>query len=355
MMVSAYTNRMLGTMLGLLLSTPFLASAHEVYVLSPEAIKQGMTETSLNVLGIASAHFGQFAFWAFLSILVVSLIFFISISQKVERVIDPILFKIKRYAPLVIRLTIGVSFVSAAYHGAFLAPELPLDSLGVANAGFLAAMLGGAGALMIFGVGVRVAALVGLGFFASAFLSHGAYPIIYMDFLSALIFLVLVGGHSGFLERFVHKLRLRPSFVRELEDRLHRLGTEYGFAIVRIGFGFSLVYAAYYGKYLYSGLALETVKDFGLAQVFGFEPGFLVLGAFLLEALLGVFFILGIELRFAVIFATTFLTLSQLYFKEAVWPHLVLFGIAIALFMHGYDKYSLEGRFFRKEGREPVL
>jgi hypothetical protein len=47
--------------------------------------------------------------------------------------------------------------------------------------------------------------------------------------------------------------------------------------------------------------------------------------------------------------------LSLWYFQESVWPHIVLIGLPIAFFMHGYDKYSLEGYFLKKGRREPVL
>jgi len=338
-----------------ILSVPFLAQAHEVYVLSPDAIAKGMTEPSLDVFGIITEHLNLFSFWAFIAVLVVVSVFFFSISKKVEQAVDPFLLKIKRYAPLVARLTVGASFMFAAYHGAFMAPEFSLEGIGGENAGFLAVLLAIAGALIFWGVLVRTGALIGLGFFALAVTHHGSYLITYADYLGAIIFLILVGGHEVSLERVIHASRELPPLMHRVQDRIYKFGMEYGFTILRVGLGISLIYASYYAKYLHAGLAMQTVDIFGLAQVFGFEPSFLVLGAFILEVLLGVFFIIGFEIRFAVLFAATFLTLSQLYFKEAVWPHGILFGVAIALFMHGYDKYSLEGYFFKKGKREPVL
>jgi hypothetical protein len=44
-----------------------------------------------------------------------------------------------------------------------------------------------------------------------------------------------------------------------------------------------------------------------------------------------------------------------MYFQELIWPHGILFGLAIALFLHGYDRYSLEGFFLKKGKREPVF
>jgi hypothetical protein len=50
-----------------------------------------------------------------------------------------------------------------------------------------------------------------------------------------------------------------------------------------------------------------------------------------------------------------FLTLSILFFGEAVWPHIILFGVNVALFAHGYDQYKL-GKLLQGERiGEPVL
>ncbi len=80
-----------------------------------------------------------------------------------------------------------------------------------------------------------------------------------------------------------------------------------------------------------------------------------MLGAAIIELLIGTFFILGIEIRFTALFVLFWLSLSLSYFGEAVWPHIVLIGIPVAFIFYGYDKYSLEGRFFKRRGREPVL
>jgi hypothetical protein len=81
----------------------------------------------------------------------------------------------------------------------------------------------------------------------------------------------------------------------------------------------------------------------------------LVLGAALIELLIGTFYVLGIEIRWTSIFLLFWLSLSLWYFGEAVWPHIILIGIPIAFILHGYDRYSLEGWFFKKRRLEPVL
>jgi uncharacterized membrane protein YphA (DoxX/SURF4 family) len=71
--------------------------------------------------------------------------------------------------------------------------------------------------------------------------------------------------------------------------------------------------------------------------------------------LIGVFFIIGFEIRFTALVFFGFLTLSLFYFGEVVWPHLILLGVNLAFILHGYDRYSIERRFFKKGVREPIL
>jgi hypothetical protein len=116
------------------------------------------------------------------------------------------------------------------------------------------------------------------------------------------------------------------------------------------------IYASLYAKIIHNQLAVAVTYTYpDIVGFFGFESHFLVLGAALIEVCIGLFFILGIEIRFALLFLLFWLSLSLSYFGEAVWPHFILIGIPTAFILYGYDRYSLEGRFFKKDGREPVL
>jgi hypothetical protein len=130
---------------------------------------------------------------------------------------------------------------------------------------------------------------------------------------------------------------------------------------VRVTFGTSLLYASLYAKILHNNLALQVASlplaghPFALAHYLGFEPHFLVLGAAIVEIVIALFFIFGIEIRWTSLFLLFWLTLSLLYFGEVVWPHLILIGIPLAFLCWGYDEYSLEGRYFKRDGLEPIL
>jgi uncharacterized membrane protein YphA (DoxX/SURF4 family) len=126
------------------------------------------------------------------------------------------------------------------------------------------------------------------------------------------------------------------------------------FFVFRLFFGVSLVYSSLYAKFFHSNLALATINEYHLTDIFPFPPMFFLLGALLIEIMIGAFFIIGFEVRFTSIFFMIFLILSLLYFKEDVWPHFILIGTNLAIFLHGYDKYTLE-RFMLKKKGEPVL
>ena len=175
----------------------------------------------------------------------------------------------------------------------------------------------------------------------------------YTNYLGEIAVLLLVGAHRVSVEHSIDTAR--PRFWALFTDHLYAWWSKYSFLILRVSFGISLIYASFYAKFLHSNLAYTVAIKYDLMQYFPFDPSFLVLGAAIVEMLLGIFFILGIEIRFTAIFLNVFLILSLLYFGEVVWPHIILFGIPAAFFMYGYDKYSIEGYFFKEGDREPVF
>lgn len=296
------------------------------------------------------AHLDQFALWGFVAALLVFSVFLISISRAIEAKLDPFLMRIKKHAPAVARVTIGVSFIAAAYYHALFGPELPLADLFGGFALYADCLLAIIGALLTVGILVREAAVVAVALFFVAVWEKGAYMLTYTNYFGEIASLALLGvsvgartePHTGWFTRLME--RVRP----------------YRFAFLRICFGVSLLYAALYAKVFHNVLALQVASlplghAHSLAYYFGFTPEFLVLGAAIVEILLGTFFLLGLEIRFTALFLEFWLTLSLLYFGEVVWPHIVLIGIPIAFFLYGYDKYSVEGAVFKRGDLEPVL
>lgn len=327
------------------------ALAHEVYVLTPDAVKDAVTLASPNPFNAVPGHAALFIVWGLLCAILFIGILSLSVNRACERVFDPHLYKLKKFAPLLSRLTLGASLFASGYYQAIFGPELPLSNLfGNVHVASLVLMI--AGLFIVFGLFTRLVAGLGIMFFASLIFAYHSYMLTYLNYLGELFIVFIIGGGRWSIDRAVPFLSKIENTIRTWTIILE----PYTFLILRVFFGFAVFYASFYAKFIHSNLALETVNQYHLTNYFHFTPLFLVLGAFLVEAVIGACFMLGIEVRFIALLFTGFLTLSILFFGEAVWPHIVLFGVTAALFCHGYDKYTVEVALFqRKRPGEPVL
>ncbi|MBP9669347.1 MAG: hypothetical protein KBE09_03590 [Candidatus Pacebacteria bacterium] len=331
---------------------PHFASAHEVYVLTPEQIAAALTSPAFSEWNVALENLNQFLFWGIITTLAIAGIFFISISRTLEKISEPLLSRLPPYAPFISRLSIGLGLIAASYHGALFGPELPLVTVFGSFAPFAQALLGMSGVMFIAGFFVRIAAIGMLLLFVAAFYTQGLYMLTYTHYLGELLLLLILGAHVLGYHHKGHDYAHAPAWLLRVKQAL----TPYALPILRVGFGVSLLYASLYAKVIHNNLALAVAETYPAIPIFfGFEPHFLVLGAAILEIVLALFFILGIEIRFAALFVEFWLALSLWYFGEAIWPHIILMGIPIAFLCYGYDKKSLEGFFMKRYGRHPVL
>lgn len=301
--------------------------AHEVYVLSPETIAQNIATPSPSPFGAFATNRFQFFLWGFISFVVVSTIFFASITHRLEILFEPTLTRLRPWAAPVARITLGLCLLASAYQNSLFGPELPLSDFGIY--GILVRMLlYAAGILITFNVYPQFAAAIALAIFAAGALRYGVYVLTYLNYLGEILLIFLL-------------------FKRTLE--------EYAFLVLRVGFGVAVVFAALYGKFIHSNLALSTIYEYHLTNYFHFDALFIVLGACIIEVLMGIFFIVGFEIRHTSLFFLFWIFLSLLYFGESVWPHLILVGVNVALFMYGYDRTTVEGRYFNRGKLQPFL
>lgn len=332
-------------------SAPATSLAHEVYVLGEEDVQRLKEMEPVSLFEVFLSNASDTIIWAIVIGFILISIFLISISATMENKFDGSLVKLKKYAPFVSRFTVGLAFIACAYNGALFGPELPFEKIfgdSTLLAQIVFTMLG---TFMIFGLFSRTAGLLGLAIFVLAVFTHGTYMFTYISYFAEFLVLIMVGGHKFAAAEEHHHWW-------QLEDTLNYLSYKYGelsFLILRVGFGISLIFSAVYAKIIHNQLALAVVYEYNLVDVFAMPAEFIVFGAAMVEIMLGVLFILGIEIRFNAIVINIFLSLSLFYFQESVWPHIVLIGIPIAFFCYGYDKYSLEGYFFKKGNREPIF
>jgi len=335
--------------------TPMFASAHEVYVLSTDQVGQALATPSFNMLTVAKQNSGQFLMWAAIGIVAVFLVLWVSTMPWVEQVFDPILEGFRKYAPFIARVTIGISFLAAAYFQASYGPELPLALNYGTFAPLVTGLLVAIGVMCILGLYVRLAAVVGIILYALSVWNHGWYMLTYINYLGELIVLLILGSHNFSLDNLLARGRKGTTAATTGLHKVQEFLALRSFAILRVLFGTALIYASTYAKIIHNDLALLTVQQYHLDKIMGFEPHFLVLGAAIVELAIGLFFILGIEIRFTALFFLFWLSLSLIFFGEAVWPHFMLIGIPIAYLSYGYDRYSVEGWLFRNKKRMPVL
>lgn len=339
-----------GSALCAVLLAPLGAWAHEVYVLDPGEVARAMGADSLNPFGAYVGNEYEFFFWGAVFVIVTSTILSASLFRIFEKRLDPFFFYIKRFAHAIVRLTVGLSVLSFGLAGALFGPELPFEHLFGPFAEVMGLVCIGAGALLIAGMYTRTIGALLTGVYAYAVYVFGWYILMYADHLGAFMLLVLLGSGPYALGKHFNIARLseraRASF--------HRL-SHLAFPLTRVLFGFSVMFAAVYAKFIHSELALQVVLQYDLTRYFPFEPMFVVLGAFIIEFLAGAMILVGLEIRWTGLFLTFWLTLSLLYFQEAAWPHVILFGLALTFFCHGYDKFSIGGMLMKQPGREPVM
>jgi hypothetical protein len=330
------------------LFTPTIASAHEVYVLDHDEMQTGMQAPMPDFMGTIGSHLGQFVLWGIIVVALILIVYFLSTNRLVEKLLDPVLSRLKKYAPHIAQVTLGLALFASGYYHAIFGIELPLDSLFGSFTVMAACLLMILGVMLVFGIYPRIAAILTSALFLGLVAHIGIYMINYLTYLGEAITLSLFGGAHTIIS---HK-KLGAHLTKIIPAHLH----VYKFLIMRVCFGVSLIAASLYAKLFHGMLALEVVQKYNLTHYFPFDPMFLVLGAMLIENLLGLFFVLGFEIRFASIFFLIFLVMSLLFFGEAVWPHIILIGTALAMLTHGYDRFTFPFRAKKGKGQlEPVL
>ena len=338
---------MFGSILLLVLCClPIAAHAHEVYVLNQTEVGHALSEGPLDFSPIFETNRITILVAGVLAILLVVGIFFLSVAKGIERFFDPFLFKIKPFASYIAQFTLGLALLASAYYGALFGPELPLKELfGEASTGVRALLLL-SGLSLILGIYPRVAGFLGVAVFFFPLLSRGFYMLNYGTYFGEAL-VVLALGSSYALYEFHQTQRWKI---------IDAAFAKYKFLVLRIFFGSSLIYASLYAKYIYGSLALETVTKYNLVQFFfNFDPLLIVFGALLIELMIGIFVIVGFELRSTSLFFLGFLIVSLVFFQEALWPHVMLIGTALAMAIHGYDRFTIESRLIKNKEAEPVF
>jgi uncharacterized membrane protein YphA (DoxX/SURF4 family) len=336
-----------------LIITTFLASsfplfftyAHEAYVLPHEYFWNTLSGDSvINLLSVWSnpADIRMTVYIAFAVTVALVLNLYMRRTKLGIR-LHEFPERFAAYGPVILRLCVAISFFISAWTLQFLGPEIDLQSFPAAL--LIRLLLFMASILIALGLFTEIGAVLALVVFTIGFFEYGSYLFSYLNYVGELIILVLFGMRSFSLDRYIFGPLVR--FKRFVQ---------YDSTIVRVAYGLGLIYAAVSVKLLHPEITLKVVTDWNLTQyhfLFPSDPLLVVLGAGLVECAIGLFIIFGFEMRLTILVSLFYLTLSLFFFGEAVWPHIILFGISFYLLVLP-ETFTLDRALFPERQHDTV-
>lgn len=306
---------------------PAAARAHEAYVLSADDFHAGMASTDLSALH-ALAKPENLRTFILLSLVVTAVLALNLVvrESRLGRKFHGWLEKFEPYGLVIMRVSIGMSLILGGLTWNFLGPEISLRDLPVPGLLRFAVLAGGA--LILSGFITEVAAAAVLMVFTVAFFRYGMYLATYLNYLGELLALILFGA------------RLHSIDGRVFGPRKSRPSEKWERVLVRVSYGLGLMYAAVSIKLLHPDVTLLVVDHYDLTRfkhMFPSDPQLLVFGAALAEFAIGAFILFGFETRLTVLVSLYYITLSLAFFRELVWPHLLLYGVSLYLLVAPED------------------
>lgn len=314
--------------------------AHEVYVLTPQEISQDQQSLSPSVWQalVNSQNLRVFLLAGFFTLAVFAFAVWLKKTKPLKK-LGKFIDKATFFAPDIIRVAFGASLIFSATHNALYGPELPLDLFSAPSILKLLLLISGIG--LILGLFSRLFAVLAGCIFLWAMIQQGWYMLNYVNYLGEAIAVLLFPVQHFSVDKLIIKLRRIASAKSKY--------AEYSLPIARVLFGFSILYAAINVKFVTTSLSLDVVNKYQLISYLHFDPLFIVLGAALIECLIALLYIFGWLQRFNSVFFLFFLILSINFFNEDVWPHYLLIALAVGIFLHKPDKFTLDQKLSRRE------
>ncbi|MDZ5809882.1 DoxX family protein [Halorubrum sp. AD140] len=245
--------------------------------------------------------------------------------------------------PWMLRLAVGLPLVGAGFQGYLFAPTLSFDP---SASPLLRVLFIGLGFFVLFGLATRIVSTVGLVTYAWVFLAVDPGVVIAMEYVPALVALVLLGGGRPSADDMLLEVASTPGSYYGRIDPVHHLKafldettvplSRYVPTVLRVGMGVTFVYLGLIEKLADPGRALLVVEKYDLTSVVPVDPGLWVVGAGVTEIAVGLALIVGFFTRGAaalsfVLFTTTLFGLPD----DPVLAHVALFGMASAVFTLG--------------------
>jgi uncharacterized membrane protein YphA (DoxX/SURF4 family) len=257
--------------------------------------------------------------------------------------------------PWMLRLSIGLPLVGAGFQGYLFAPTLTFDA---AASPFLRVLFIGLGFCVLFGLATRIVSAIGLTTFGWALVAVDPGVVIAMEYVPVFLALLVLGGGRPSADDMLLEVASTEGTYYGRVDPVHHLKAflddsmaplrRYVPTILRIGMGVTFVYLGLVQKLADPGSGLLVVERYDLTSVVPVDPGLWVVGAGVTEIAVGLALMAGFFTRGAA--AVSFLLFTTTLFglpDDPVLAHVVLFGMASAVFTLGSGPFSFDRWFGR--------
>jgi uncharacterized membrane protein YphA (DoxX/SURF4 family) len=333
----------MGTLTGVLLAVTGSATAHVDYVTDESeftSVAELLAGAFGSLLNLALIGTGTVAVFA----AVAAYLRFGSAIRDIE-VIRRTLDSYRPYLPWMLRLSVGLPLVGAGFGRYLFSPSVPAEGR------LLQVLLG---FFLLFGLGTRLVAAVGLATYLLTLLGNGTPVLLASEYVAGFLAIVVVGPGQPSADMLLRRLVVTEGTIanRLRGDRLPKellanvgIGQAAAPVVIRVFLGLNFLYLGIGQKLLQPGSALAVVTTYDLTAVVPVSPELWVVGAGVTEAVIGLAFIAGIFTRATA--TVSFLMLTVTLFglpNDPVLAHVTLFGLSSALMVTGAGRLSLDAR-----------
>ena len=251
------------------------------------------------------------------------------------------------FVPWMLRLSFGLVLIGSGLTRVVFAPDVRLG-------GWPDLLLTVLGFLLLLGLAVRLAALVGLVLYAVALAAQPQLVGLF-DLAGGLAAIAFLGPGVPSLDDLLRAtFPSGPGAVAATRQPSRQRYEDLVPLLVRIGLGGALLASGIVDKLLVYERGLATVDKYGLTALVPVDPGLWVVGAALVETALGAAILLGLATRLSAMLGFAVLTLTLFGLPDdPVIAHVGLFGSCSVLVVLGAGRWSLDALLARAD-RAPV-
>lgn len=280
--------------------------AHEVYVLTREQFNDGLRTYTQNPFSplFARQHI-PISILIFVSLAIFYALTYLLLKTRWGYSLNNYMKKIACFGKPILRLSLGVSLIFSAFYQSIFGPELYIAKHYLAP--FVEIALYLSGFMFLFGFLMPIAATLALFLFFYAFFAFGIYAITYISYVGVILFFML------------EKIKFKTEIL------------------LRILFGIAIFYTAYTIKVQHQHLFETVYNEYRLQQFFQLDSIFASSIAAVLELGVGLFIIFGFALMPTLFLLLLLLTFFLFYLGENLWPHIIIYGISIYLFLKQFS------------------